>query len=59
MKTFNFWTNFVDFGLWVAESEDQAKDNFASDAGYKNWADMIDRTKEFEENTIQIEEVST
>lgn len=59
MKTFNFWTNFVDFGLWVAESEDEAKDNFASDAGYKNWADMIDRTKEFGENTIQIEEVST
>lgn len=57
MKIFNFWTNFVDFGLWIAESENQAKDNFASDAGYKNWEDMIDRVEEFGGNVVQIKEV--
>jgi hypothetical protein len=57
MKTFNFWANFVDFGLWIAESENQAKDNFASDAGYKNWEDMIARAEEFGGNTVEFEEV--
>jgi hypothetical protein len=58
MKTFNFWANCVDFGNWIAESEDQAKDNFASDSGYKNWADMVDRAEEFGGNTVEIKEVS-
>lgn len=57
MKTFNFWANLVDFGNYQGETLDQAKDNFASDAGYKNWQDMINRADEFGGNSIQIEEV--
>jgi len=43
MKTFNFSANWVDFGEWEAETLTQAKDDFASDSGYKNWDDMVDR----------------
>jgi len=43
MKTFNFSANWVDFGEWEAETLTQAKDDFASDSGYKNWDDMVER----------------
>lgn len=56
MKTFNFWTNAVDFGEWIAATQEQAQDAFAMDAGYKDWADMCLRTKEFGGNVIQVSE---
>ena len=58
MKTFNFSANCVDFGNWIAETESEAKNNFASDSGYKNWADMVERAEEFGGNTVEIKEVS-
>ena len=58
MKTFNFSANWVDFGEWEAKTLDQAKDDFASDSGYKNWDDMVYRSNEFGGNTVEIKEVS-
>ena len=58
MKTFNFSANWVDFGEYQGETLDQAKDNFASDAGYKNWCDMTNRANEFGGNTVEIREIS-
>ena len=58
MKTFNFWANCIDFGDWTAKTESEAKDNFDSDAGYKNWNDMIERAEEFGGNTVEIKELN-
>jgi hypothetical protein len=57
MKTFNFFANCIDFGNWKAESLEQAQNDFASDAGYKNWADMIERSEEFGGNTVEFKEI--
>ena len=34
------------FGIYEADSEQEAKDECAKDAGYKNEADMIDRLEQ-------------
>ena len=57
MKTFNFYANWVDFGEYQGETLDQAKDNFASDAGYKNWDDMTNRADEYGGNFMEIMEI--
>jgi hypothetical protein len=57
MLTFNFWANDLDFGNWSADSLDQAKEQFASDAGYRSWADMVDQANEFGGDTVEIAEV--
>jgi hypothetical protein len=57
MKTFNFEANGMDFGEWIAATQDQAQDAFASDAGYKDWADMCERAEEFGGNTVEVREV--
>jgi hypothetical protein len=59
MKTFNFSANWVDFGTWVAQTEIEAKDKFAFDAGYKNWVDMVERVEEIGGIQVQYKEVST
>lgn len=59
MKTFNFSANCLDFGDWEAKTLQQAKDDFASDSGYKDWDDMVERADEFGGNTVEIKEVST
>lgn len=56
MKTFNFEANGLDFGEWIAETKEQAQDNFAQDAGYKNWAYMCECVEEFGGNTITVTE---
>lgn len=55
--TFNFSANAIDFGNWTAETQAQAQDQYAQDAGYKGWADMCDRAEEFGGNTVEIREV--
>lgn len=56
-NTFNFSANAIDFGNWTAETQAQAQDKYAQDAGYKSWADMCERADEFGGNTIEIREV--
>ena len=58
MKTFNFSANDVDFGEWIASTQDQAQDAFAQDAGYKDWLNMCDRAQEFGGNAVQVLEQS-
>ena len=57
MKTFNFEANGIEFGEWIAQTQEQAQDAFASDAGYKNWADMCERADEFGGNTVSVTEL--
>ena len=56
MTTFNFSANAVDFGNWEADTQAEAQDLFASDSGYKNWADMCERADEFGGNSVEIRE---
>ena len=58
MKTFNFEANGQDFGEWIANTQEQAQDAFASDSGYKNWADMCERADEFGGNTVEVRELT-
>jgi hypothetical protein len=58
MKTFNFEANGQNFGEWIANTQEQAQDNFASDSGYKNWADMCERADEFGGNTVEVRELT-
>lgn len=57
MSTFNFSANAIDFGNWEADTQAAAQDQFAADAGYKDWADMCERAEEFGGNTVEIREV--
>jgi hypothetical protein len=57
MKFYNFWANDFDFGIWEAENIDQAKENFAKDAGYFSWADMVSRADEFGGNSVEFKEI--
>ena len=41
----------------MAEFQAAAQDRFASDAGYKSWADMCERADEFGGNSVEIREV--
>lgn len=54
MNTFNFSANGIDFGNWYADTIEVAQDNFAEDAGYMNWNDMMDRADEFGGNTVEV-----
>ena len=56
MKTFNFEANGLDFGEWIAPTQEHAQDAFAEDAGYKNWSDMCARAAEFGGNTVEVKE---
>ena len=57
MPTFNFSANSVDFGNWFAETKEKAMDDFACDAGYLNWDDLIGRAEEYGGDAIEIKEV--
>ncbi len=53
MQTYNFHANGLDFGNWQAENEQSAKDQFASDAGYKNWHYMLECANESGGNSVE------
>lgn len=57
MATFNFSANTVDFGNWTADTQAEAQDKFATDSGYKSWADMVERADEFGGNSVEIREL--
>ncbi len=56
-KTFNFSANAQDFGNWIAATQIDAQEAFASDAGYKSWAAMVEQAEEFGGNSVEIREV--
>ena len=56
MKTFNFSANGLDFGDWIADTQEAAQEAFASDAGYKSWGYMVEQAEEFGGNTVEIKE---
>jgi hypothetical protein len=58
MATFNFSANALDFGNWESDTQAEAQDRFAFDAGYKSWADMCERADEFGGNNVEIREVA-
>lgn len=57
MATFNFSANAIDFGNFEGANQAQAQEKFATDAGYRGWADMCERAEEFGGNTVEIREV--
>jgi hypothetical protein len=57
MKTFNFSANGLDFGDWQGETLEAAQESFASDAGYSNWAAMVEQAEEFGGNTVEVTEL--
>jgi hypothetical protein len=64
MTTYNFSVNYldfgnyeVDFGNYEADTQAQAQELFAVDAGYKRWSAMCDHEEEFCGNTIEVREV--
>ena len=58
MKSFNFSACCVDFGVWNANSLDEAQEAFAQDSGYASWASMLEQADEFGGNNVQIRELS-
>ena len=57
MKTFNFSANGLDFGNWSALTLEDAREAFASDAGYTSWGAMIELAEEFGGNTVEVREI--
>ena len=57
MQTFIFEANGLDFGEWIAATKEHAQEGFATDSGYKSWADMCERAKEFGGNNVTVNEV--
>ena len=58
MKTFNFSANGLDFGDWIADTQKDAQEAFASDAGYISWFYMITQAEENGGNNVEIKEVT-
>ena len=57
MKTFNFSANGLNFGNWTALTLEDAREAFASDAGYASWAAMVEQANEFGGNTVEVREI--
>jgi hypothetical protein len=57
MKKYNFSANGLDFGEWIAQTQEAAQEKFASDAGYISWASMVDQAEEFGGNNVEVKEV--
>lgn len=58
MKTFTFEANGLEYGEWIAQTQEHAQDAFASDSGYKDWADMCERADEYSGNTVEVKELT-
>jgi hypothetical protein len=58
MKTFNFSANGHDFGDYIADTQEEAQEAFASDAGYISWFYMITQAEENGGNNVEIKEVT-
>lgn len=56
-KTFNFSANAVDFGNFVAETQEAAQEAFAAAAGYSSWQSMCEQAEEFGGNNVEIREL--
>jgi hypothetical protein len=58
MKKYNFSANGLDFGEWIAQTQEDAQEKFATDAGYKSWADMCERAEVFGGNNVEVKKVT-
>jgi hypothetical protein len=54
MHTYNFSANGLDFGNYKANSQADAQEIFAQDAGYKSWAEMVEQAEEFGGNNVEV-----
>lgn len=48
MKKFTIWVNQFDMGSFEGTDEANALDQYARDAGYRNWAEIEDEDDEVE-----------
>lgn len=58
MKAFDFSACGVEFGVWRAETQAQAQEAFAHDAGYASWAAMVAQAEEFGGNNVEVRELT-
>jgi hypothetical protein len=56
MMTYEFSANGIVFGDYSGETLAEAKEAFATDAGYTNWAAMIEQAEENGGNNVEIRE---
>lgn len=57
MTAFNFSAAGLDFGVWSADNQAQAQENFAHDSGYASWAAMVAQAEEFGGNNVEVREI--
>lgn len=58
MAQFNFSANGLDFGNYEGADQREAQEAFAHDAGYRNWAAMVEQAIEVSgSDNVEIREV--
>lgn len=57
MTTYNFSANSIDFGNYSADTQAEAQELFAVDAGYRSWSAMCEQAEEFGGNNVEIREL--
>lgn len=58
MTAYNFSANGLDYGNYEGETQAQAQEAFATDAGYASWAAMVEQAIEVSgANNVEIREV--
>lgn len=53
---YEFSANGMVFGNYTGDTLDEAKEAFATDAGYATWAAMVEQAEEFGGNNVEIRE---
>lgn len=56
-KTFQISANGTDMGEYTGETEQDALDAFASDAGYENFADLLERVPDATLDEVEVFEI--
>jgi|JI9StandDraft_1071089.scaffolds.fasta_scaffold970973_1 hypothetical protein len=56
-KTFQISANGTDMGKYTGETEQDALDSYASDAGYENFADLLERVPGATREEIEVFEI--
>lgn len=57
MTTYNFSANSIDFGNYSDDTQAEAQELFAADAGYRSWSAMCEQAEEFGGNSVEIREM--
>lgn len=58
-KTFQISANGTDMGEYVGATEQEALDAYASDAGYENFADLLERVPGATRDEVSIIELES